>query len=480
MADTKKELKAEWKTETEVKVLTLKDVAKHNTKKDLWIVIHGKVYNVTEYARDHPGGPDALIEVAGEDATSAYEDVGHSEDAREIMHPYLVGSLEGASAGTSASKSSSSAPTVQIVRRSPTQQATNKTASSSSLVRYAEFAAFAVGTSGMAWAAAQTGALQKAAHALKQRGVLDTAHAGFAQGFLLAATTSSIIALAGMRYFKGLMKMEKDPFHLPAHRTASHVVVSSHHPVGAIAPAEYRKFKLSSKTELSDGIWKFVFALPTSTSVLGLPIGQHIAIRGEVDDKTVTRSYTPISNNRDLGRLELMIRIYPDGQLGKYLSKLQVGDEAEIRGPKGSMRYRKGMSKRLGMVGGGTGITPLYQLIRAICEDKTDDTEISLVYANRSEPDIMMREQLETFAAQSEGRFRVHFMLDHPSNNWKGGKGYITADVLKEWMPAFADDTKILLCGPPPMVNAVKKNLVSLGFPEPGNVSKMTDQVFIF
>lgn len=54
------------------------------------------VYNVTEYAKDHPGGWEALIEVAGQDATSAFEDVGHSEDAREIMHAYLVGVFEGA------------------------------------------------------------------------------------------------------------------------------------------------------------------------------------------------------------------------------------------------------------------------------------------------------------------------------------------------------------------------------------------------
>jgi len=401
------------------------------------------------------------------------------------MHQYLVGSLEGASGAVSFGKTASSASTVQIVRRGPAQEL-KETSTPSPVAKYAELAAFALGTSVAAWAAGRTGALDKAAVTFERLGAFDQVkairlgNAGFAQGFLLAATTSSVIAIAGMRYLQKITKMEKDPFHLPAHRAASHVVVSSHHPVGAIAPAEYRKFKLSKKIELANGIWKFVFALPTSTSVLGLPIGQHIAIRGEVDDHTITRSYTPISNNRDLGRLELMIRLYPDGQLSRYLSGIQVGDLVEIRGPKGSMRYRKGMSKRLGMVGGGTGITPLYQLIRAICEDKTDDTEVSLVYANRSEADIMMREQLETFAAQSNGQFKLHFMLDHPSDKWEGGRGYVNADVLKEHMPPKDDDTKILLCGPPPMVNAIKKGLTSLGFPEPGNVSKMSDQVFVF
>jgi cytochrome-b5 reductase len=395
------------------------------------------------------------------------------------MHPYLVGSLEGASAGGSDDKASS-ASTVQIIRRGPTQEVKKPADPTSSLSKYVELAVFAVGTSGVAWAAGQSGALRKATSALGGLGGFDIGHAGFAQGFLLAASTSSIIAIAGMRYIQNLTKMEQDPFHLPAHRAASHVVVSSHHPVGAIAPAEYRKFKLSSKIELAKGIWRFVFALPSSTSVLGLPIGQHIAIRGQVDDHTVTRSYTPISNNRDLGRLELMIRLYPDGQLSQYLSKIQVGDDVEIRGPKGSMRYRKGMSKRLGMVGGGTGITPLYQLIRAICEDKTDDTEISLVYANRSEADIMMRQKLETFAEQSNGRFRVYFMLDHPGEDWKGGRGHVNEEILRKQMPPVADDTKILLCGPPPMVNAVKKGLTSLGFSEGGTVSKMTDQIFVF
>lgn len=85
------------------------------------------------------------------------------------------------------------------------------------------------------------------------------------------------------------------------------------------------------KDQLSQDVVRLVFQLPAQTSILGLPIGQHVAIRGYYDDDgghhTVTRSYTPVSNNKDLGRLELVIKLYPDGQLtGKYLSKIEVGD----------------------------------------------------------------------------------------------------------------------------------------------------------
>jgi cytochrome-b5 reductase len=55
--------------------------------------------------------------------------------------------------------------------------------------------------------------------------------------------------------------------------------------------------------------------------------------------------------------------MYEDGEFtGKYLRNLEVGDEVEIRGPKGAMRYRKGMVKEIGMIAGGTGITPMFQV----------------------------------------------------------------------------------------------------------------------
>lgn len=144
------------------------------------------------------------------------------------------------------------------------------------------------------------------------------------------------------------------------------------------------------------------------------------------------------------------------------------------------MRYRKGMVKHLGMVGGGTGITPLFQVVRAICEDPTDKTTVSLIYGNRSEQDIMLRETLDRFAKENPDQFKVHYVLDHPPEGWTGGKGYVDKNLLQEKMPAVSDDTKILLCGPPGMVNATKNNLGELGFKLPGAVSKMEDQIFCF
>uniref|UniRef100_A0A0C9RK17 TSA: Wollemia nobilis Ref_Wollemi_Transcript_14037_970 transcribed RNA sequence n=1 Tax=Wollemia nobilis TaxID=56998 RepID=A0A0C9RK17_9CONI len=78
-----------------LKVFTMKQVSAHTTKNDCWFVIGGKVYNVTKFLEEHPGGEEVLIEVSGKDATRDFEDVGHSTAAKGMMDSYLVGVLEG-------------------------------------------------------------------------------------------------------------------------------------------------------------------------------------------------------------------------------------------------------------------------------------------------------------------------------------------------------------------------------------------------
>ena len=72
---------------------TLEEVRKHNKVDDVWIVLHNKVYNVTKYLEDHPGGDAILMEVAGTDATEAFEETGHSDEARNELVKHYIGDL---------------------------------------------------------------------------------------------------------------------------------------------------------------------------------------------------------------------------------------------------------------------------------------------------------------------------------------------------------------------------------------------------
>jgi len=77
----------------ETKRIALKEVEKHTDKGSCWIVIHDKVYDVTKFLEEHPGGEEVLLEQAGKDATEHFEDVGHSTDARTMMKEYEIGEL---------------------------------------------------------------------------------------------------------------------------------------------------------------------------------------------------------------------------------------------------------------------------------------------------------------------------------------------------------------------------------------------------
>merc|ERR1712045_338599 len=79
------------------KQYSLEEVESHNIgrgpDKSVWMVIHDKVYDVTKFLDEHPGGEEILIESAGKDSTEAFEDVGHSTDAREMMDEYYIGDV---------------------------------------------------------------------------------------------------------------------------------------------------------------------------------------------------------------------------------------------------------------------------------------------------------------------------------------------------------------------------------------------------
>jgi len=262
------------------------------------------------------------------------------------------------------------------------------------------------------------------------------------------------------------------------------------HPVTLEDPTVKYKLKLVKKEIVSHDTRRFRFALPSPDHILGLPVGQHVYLSATINDNLVVRPYTPVSSDDDVGYFELVIKVYfrnvhpkfPDGgKMSQHLESLQIGDTIDVRGPSGLLVYNgrgqfaiKANKKaepvirsvrKVGMIAGGTGITPMLQMIHAIFKDSSDKTEVSLLFANQTDGDILLRSELEELRERYSDRFHLWYTLDRPPQDWKFSAGFINADMIREHLPAPADDVLILMCGPPPMIDfACQPNLDKLGY----------------
>ncbi len=151
-----------------------------------------------------------------------------------------------------------------------------------------------------------------------------------------------------------------------------------------------------------------------------------------------------------------------DSDFSKALRKLKVGDWAEIDGPFGKFTF-EGEHKKIGMLSGGIGITPLISICR-YCTDKSLDTKITLLYGNRTPEDIVFRQELEEMQNKNTN-MKVVLSIDRASEGWTSRVGFIDSDLIKNEIPDYMD-TVFYTCGPPKMVEIMTKILKDLGLPE--------------
>lgn len=162
--------------------------------------------------------------------------------------------------------------------------------------------------------------------------------------------------------------------------------------------------------------------------------------------------------------------------MGRYLDGLTKGDFVDLIGPLGCNQYlghgmfklpgRTVSVKRVGMLAGGTGITPMLQLLKKALQDSGDTCSFSLIDANKTQDDILVRDQLEDLANKHEKRFKLTFTLDFPPAGWKQHKkGFVDETMIRECLPPPGPDVLVLICGPPAFVqSACKANLEKLGY----------------
>ena len=194
------------------------------------------------------------------------------------------------------------------------------------------------------------------------------------------------------------------------------------------------KFMITELIYLCEHSYRF--ALPNKNDILGLPIGQHVSISATIDGKEFVRSYTPVSSDAvDRGYFDLLIKSYPTGNISKYISNLKIGEAIKVKGPKGQMTYHPGLVRAFGMIAGGTGITPMLQIIRAILMNDEDNTRVNLIFANVGLEDILLKDELDDLVMKEKsngrGRLQVYYVLNNPPETWTGGVGFVTADMIK-------------------------------------------------
>jgi cytochrome-b5 reductase len=117
--------------------------------------------------------------------------------------------------------------------------------------------------------------------------------------------------------------------------------------------------------------------------------------------------------------------------------------------------YTPNMKASIGMVAGGTGITPMLQVIEEVLRNPADKTQLSLLFGNVEAEDILLKGRLNALAAKHPKQLKVVYLLDKPPKSWRGESGYVTPAMLKAHMPPPGDDHLVFVCGPPGLMAAV-------------------------
>jgi nitrate reductase (NAD(P)H) len=254
-----------------------------------------------------------------------------------------------------------------------------------------------------------------------------------------------------------------------------------------LSPRHWKRSTLFSKTTVSWDTRIFRFKLEHDTQTLGLPTGQHmmIRLRDPVTREMIIRSYTPISETLEQGFVDVLVKIYFDtkerkgGKMSQAIDQLPVGHPIEFKGPIGKFEYKgagmctvNGVERRVDsllMICAGSGVTPIYQVYRAIMQDKADKTRCVVLNGNRLLEDILCKADLDAYAEGNEDKCKLLYTLTQGPEDWMGLKGRISAPLLEEHaqrMEFCEGSAMVLVCGPEALERSVKEALLGIGWAE--------------
>lgn len=250
-------------------------------------------------------------------------------------------------------------------------------------------------------------------------------------------------------------------------------------------PRTWKKAILHSKVTVSWDTRIFTFKLDHGEQTLGLPIGQHLMIRlrDPVTRESIIRSYTPISETTKNGFMDVLVKVYFDtkerkgGKMSQAMEALPIGHFVEFKGPIGKFEYLgagrctvnnvERNIKNFIMISGGSGITPIYQVLRAVMQESSDATRCVVLDSNRLLEDILCKTELDAFAKDNVEKCELLYTLTNGPDEWEGLRGRIAAPLLKKHAARAAHQEGkaiVLICGPEPLEKTAYEALLEDGW----------------
>lgn len=195
--------------------------------------------------------------------------------------------------------------------------------------------------------------------------------------------------------------------------------------------------------------------------------GQFLTIIKEISGKKVRRAYSLCTTPFEDEFPAVTVKRVPGGIMSNHINdEFRAGDVVEIMEPMGmfTTNYSEANSRQVVFLGGGSGITPLYSLMRSILL-KEPKSSVALVYGNRSEEYIVFKDALEKLMETYGERIKVVHILEDNSNGYADHSGRPTAEAMRDIVDglSISRETEFFICGPEPMMDIASDGLKLLG-----------------
>ena len=202
--------------------------------------------------------------------------------------------------------------------------------------------------------------------------------------------------------------------------------------------------------------------------------GQFLTVTVTVDGQSVKRSYTIASAPCQRDFCEITLKREEHGVVSRFLhDRIGEGDTLQITAPSGRFTFSGGEASSVVLIAGGVGVTPMMSAVRYLTA-RSWAGDVFFVFAVRDEAEVIFREELE-YLCRRHANLHLVIVAEHvESSEWPYASGRITRELLESRVPALPT-RRVHVCGPPPMMAALKSILFDVGVP----AEQIRTEVFI-